>query len=206
MAVTKQRSIRWNWILDGRTDLTWYVGSALVGWLFVAVILLLGRGLADPLHDPFFTLNLEGSRIDLTLYLMVFASWAFLLDSPHLWATLARTYLDPEQWARRRRELTLSLGWFAVGPVAVLAPYWLGALVPLAPQQMALGENLFFLFFRLWAYYHVVRQHWGFLALYRRKNEDPRDLMEGRADSWFFLPFPVLTLRHFPFFALVRKH
>ena len=138
-------------------------------------------------------------------------SWCSPLG-PSCWTPLT----SGPRW--RERILTLSsgldgdanslfpLGWFAVGPVAVLAPYWLGALVPLAPQQMALGENLFFLFFRLWAYYHVVRQHWGFLALYRRKNEDPRDLMEGRADSWFFLPFPVLTLRHFPFFALVRKH
>lgn len=51
---------------------------------------------------------------------------------------------------------------------------------------MALGSSLFFVFFRLWAYYHVVRQHWGFLMLYKRRNGDWRDPLESRADYWFF--------------------
>ncbi len=48
---------------------------------------------------------------------------------------------------------------------------------------MALGAVIFFVFFRLWAYYHVVRQHWGFFGLYKRKADD---FAHHRLDTWFF--------------------
>jgi hypothetical protein len=39
--------------------------------------------------------------------------------------------------------------------------------------------------FRLWAYYHVVRQHWGFFSLYKRKADDYR-AYPARLEWWFF--------------------
>lgn len=176
----------WNWILNRRSDLVWYIGSALAGWLYVALVLLLGRGLMDPLHEPLTTLSLGGFSVPLTLELLIFTSWAYLVDSPHLWATLSRTYLDPDEWLKRRQQLLLSPLWFIAGPIAVLAPYAGGTLYPMHAETMALGGQLFFAFFRLWAYYHVVRQHWGFLQLYRRKNDDLSDRAENLADYWFF--------------------
>lgn len=191
--------IRWNWILNCRSDLIWYIGSALVGWIYVGLILFLSRGLDDPLRASFYTLNFGGRSIDLTLELAVFASWAFLVDSPHLWATLARTYLDPDEWSQRKPELLFSLIWFIAGPIAVLGPYLVGTVVPMDKATMALGGQLFYAFFRLWAYYHVVRQHWGFFILYKRKNGDLSDPMENRADFWFFnlslyLPLVIFIL------------
>lgn len=183
---TPVQAFRWNWISSPRADLTWYIGSALVGWLYAAVVFVLGRGLGDPLHEPLTSLNLGGLSLHLTLELLIFASWAYLVDSPHLWATLARTYLDPDEWQARRHELLFSLVWFIAGPIAVLAPYAVGTLYPVHAQTMALGGQLFFAFFRLWTYYHVVRQHWGFLQLYKRKNDDLSDPAENRADFWFF--------------------
>lgn len=180
------RGFRWNWILNRRSDLVWYIGSALIGWLYVALVFVLGRGLSDPLHEPLTTLSLGGLSLHLTLELLIFASWAYLVDSPHLWATLARTYLDPDEWQKRRHELLFSLVWFIAGPIAVLAPYGAGTLYPMRAQTMAFGGQLFFAFFRLWAYYHVVRQHWGFLQLYKRKSDDLSDPAENRADAWFF--------------------
>lgn len=178
------------WIIDKRNDLLYYIGSAGVGYLYVALVLLAMLTLANPLTDAFAVINLGVLQIPLTLQLLVFASWAFLLDAPHLWSTLARTFFDPEEWRVRRKEMLLSLGWFLVAPAAILAPYLAGwALAPwgvvLPPFVLGLGALLFTVFFKLWAYYHVVRQHWGFLVLYKRKNGD-MEPGPSRVDTWFF--------------------
>ena len=195
--------MRWRWIHDARSDLTWYIGSALFGWLYVALVLVLGRGLADPIADPFFVLQVGGTTLALTLGLVVVASWSFLIDAPHVWATLARTFLDPDDWRSRRRVLITSLAFFALGPAAVFGPYLVGTIVPLSAGAMAAGSALFFVFFRLWAYYHVVRQHWGFMVLYKRRNDDWSDAAENRADLWFFnaaLYLPLLVFVTAPWY------
>ncbi len=196
--------MRWDWIHGGKTDLAWYIGSVLAGWLYIAIILAFGRGLENPIRDPFYVLHVGGMTVALTLGLVVVASWAFLVDAPHVWATLARTFLDPDDWSARRRVLLTSLAFFALGPVAVFGPYVLGMMIPLTPSAMALGSSTFFIFFRLWAYYHVVRQHWGFLVLYKRRNDDWSDPLENRVDFWFFnaaLYLPLLVFMTAPWYA-----
>jgi hypothetical protein len=195
--------VRWDFIHSARSDLGWYLGSSLAGWLYVVLVLLFGRGLADPMRDPFYRVRFFGLDAPLTLGLLVVASWALLVDAPHVWATLARTWLDPDDWTGRRGILLASLGWFALGRAVVFAPYLLGTLVPLAPRTMALPAVVFFVFFRLWAYYHVVRQHWGFLVLYKRRNDDFRDSIENRADLWFFnaaLYLPLVSFLTAPWY------
>ena len=49
-----------------------------------------------------------------------------------------------------------SLLFFAIGPIMVLA----GAAF------------VFFFVAALWAYYHLVKQHYGFMVLYKKKNGD----------------------------------
>ncbi|HYF78598.1 MAG TPA: hypothetical protein VD973_15785 [Symbiobacteriaceae bacterium] len=176
------------WIIDARNDLTWYIGSALVGYLYAGLVLLAVLLLPRPLEDAFGVLRLGGLEIPLTLHLLVYASWAFLLDAPHLFSTMARTFFDPEERALRRKELWLSWGWFLVGPVAVLLPF---------------GAMVFLVFFRLWAYYHVVRQHWGFFILYKRKNGD-KEPRTYRIDQWYFnlaLYLPLLLFVTGPVYA-----
>lgn|GEM_PF-4048950 len=184
VAAPRPGRLSFRWILDARTDLVWYVGSSLVGWLYAGVVLLAVALLASPLEDSFGLLRLGGLEVPLTLRLLVYSSWAFLLDAPHVWSTLARTFLDPDERKVRRRELWLSWGWFLLGPAATLAPYlagaYLGVRIPLW-----LGAVAFTVFFRIWAYYHVVRQHWGFMVLYKRKNED-LDPLTTKVDVWFF--------------------
>jgi hypothetical protein len=182
--------ISFNWIIDKKNDLRWYIGSALGGWLYAAIILLAVSVLKDPAHDAFTVLRVGGFEIPITLELLVYSSWAFLIDAPHIWSTLARTFFDPEERRQRRRELWLSWGWFFFGPTLVLAPHFLNwALRPtgiqLSTSLMPLGAIFFVVFFRLWAYYHVVRQHWGFFMLYKRKNND-MDPREIKIDKWFF--------------------
>ncbi len=192
IAVSQPRTerIKFNWILSPRKDLLFYIGSALAGWLYVGIIFYAIQVLNDPLRDAFLTLHLGGIEIPLNLELLVVLSWAIILDAPHVWATLGRTLFDPDEWRVRGREMRVSFIWFFVGPAAILLPYFFGAFTPTLGfttpvETLALGGILFFVFFRLWAYYHVVRQHWGFFALYKRKANDS-EALANKFDYWFF--------------------
>jgi hypothetical protein len=203
--------IQFHWILDRRSDVVFYIGSALAGWAYVAVILVALATLDDPLHDPLFTLTILGAAIPFTLHLLVMVSWAFILDAPHVWATLGRTVLDPNEWRTRGRELRRSFAFFALGPAAILLPYAVAPVlrprgITLSAAQLAAGALIFFVFFRLWAYYHVVRQHWGFFALYKRKagEHDPR---AHQVDTWFFnlsLYLPLVLFMTSTWYAQTR--
>lgn len=84
------------------------------------------------------------------------ALWAILIDAPHVFGTFSRTYFDKTERQNRARLLWGSLLFFALGPVLVLA-----------------GFGFVFLFVAaLWAYYHLVKQHYGFMVLYKKKNGD----------------------------------
>jgi hypothetical protein len=114
-----------------------------------------------------------GSAIAGYLYLALFAAfhapisplwwfWSVGFDGTHIFATASRTLFDREARMRHRKLLVGSvLVFFSLGPILVLAGAkgWLALLVG------------------AWAYYHVVRQHYGFLVLYKVKNRDlaPRD-------------------------------
>jgi hypothetical protein len=60
--------------------------------------------------------------------------------------------------------------------------------------------KLFLIFLGLWAYWHVVRQHYGFMRLYQKKNADSHPI-DARLDSTLLyagllLPFLVYINRH----------
>src|SRR5687768_11043083 len=84
------------------------------------------------------------------------ALWAILIDAPHVFGTFSRTYFDRTERQNRSRLLWGSLLFFAIGPVMVLAGFGL----------------VFFFIAALWAYYHLVKQHYGFMVLYKKKNND----------------------------------
>jgi hypothetical protein len=84
------------------------------------------------------------------------ALWAIPIDAPHVFGTFSRTYFDRSERHNRSRLLWGSLIFFAVGPIMVYA-----------------GAGLVFFFLAaLWAYYHLVKQHYGFMVLYKKKNND----------------------------------
>jgi hypothetical protein len=121
------------WIINAREDLIWFIGSVAFSYL---LLILYVTGI-------------------LPLIPMV-AGWAILIDAPHVFGTLSRTYFDKSEWQTRRRLMLGSLLFFVVGPALVL----LGA-----------GFTFFFVA-ALWAYYHLVKQHYGFMVLYKKKNHD----------------------------------
>jgi uncharacterized membrane protein len=107
------------------------------------------------------------------------AAWAILIDAPHVFGTFSRTYFDREERRARGRLLWGSLAFFAVGPLMVLA---------------GLGLVFFFLA-ALWAYYHLVKQHYGFMVLYKKKNADlaPVDNALDRLFILFALTYPFVA-------------
>ena len=92
------------------------------------------------------------------LFLLWF--WIVSVDGPHVFGTLSRTFLDREEWKSRRNCSWISLLWFLPGPVMLFAGVMLKTPLPF---------SLFFIFAQLWAYWHVVRQHYGFMTLYQKE-------------------------------------
>ena len=107
------------------------------------------------------------------------AGWAILIDAPHVFGTFSRTYFDRSEWKTRKRLMLGSLLFFVVGPTLVL---------------LGLGFTFFFIA-ALWAYYHLVKQHYGFMVLYKKKNNDlaPIDNALDRLLLMFAFNYPFVA-------------
>src|SRR5256714_143366 len=111
------------------------------------------------------------------------AGWAILIDAPHVFGTFSRTYFDASEWKTRKRLMLGSLLFFVVGPAMVL----LGA-----------GFTFFFIA-ALWAYYHLVKQHYGFMVLYKKKNNDLAPV-DNALDRWL-----LMFAFNYPFVAFIAS-
>ena len=103
--------------------------------------------------------------------------WSVGFDGTHIFATASRTYFDKEARARNPKLLYGSLlVFFSLGPLMVLAGQ----------------KGLLALLVGVWAYYHVIRQHYGFLVLYKVKNRDllPLDNTLDRVFLGVMMIFP----------------
>lgn len=123
--------------------------------------------------------------------LVLWWAWVLALDGPHLFATVSRTYLDAREWRTRRRLLLGSLAWFASGPLMFGVSAVLGTKLPFV---------LFLTFASLWAYWHVVRQHYGIMVLYQRKGGESLAL-DRKLDSvtlytGLLAPFVAFAVTH----------
>src|SRR6266516_1112681 len=107
------------------------------------------------------------------------AAWAILIDAPHVFGTFSRTYFDRSEWHSRKRLLLGSLLFFVIGPIAVISGLGL----------------VFFFIAALWAYYHLVKQHYGFMVLYKKKNGDlaPLDNALDRLLLMFAFNYPFVA-------------
>jgi hypothetical protein len=98
------------------------------------------------------------------------AGWAILIDAPHVFGTFSRTYFDKSEWKTRKRLMLGSLLFFVIGPTLVL---------------LGVGFTFFFVA-ALWAYYHLVKQHYGFMVLYKKKNNDLAPI-DNALDRWLLM-------------------
>ncbi len=112
--------------------------------------------------------------------------WLLLVDGPHVLSTVTRTYFDKAERSR--------LGWFLWIPLPLMlagpAAAWTG------------GAALFFLFAVCWQHFHIVKQHFGFMMLYKAKNQE-RGRVDFLLDRWFlltslFVPLGLFVLRTQP--------
>src|SRR5438128_6049202 len=152
----RPRALSLRWIISAREDLIWFVGSVASSYLLLI----------------FYVSGV------LPLIPMI-VGWAILIDAPHVFGTLSRTYFDASEWKTRKRLMLGSLLFFVVGPAMVLA----GA-----------GFTFFFIA-ALWAYYHLVKQHYGFMVLYKKKNNDlaPVDNALDRLLLMFAFNYPFVA-------------
>lgn len=134
------------WIISGREDLTWFIGSSLAGYL---ALVLMAAGL--PLTP-------------------LFLIWLIGIDGPHVLATVTRTYFDKVE----RSKLGLVL-WVIVPAMAV------------GPAMVAMGhESLFYVLAVTWLHFHIAKQHFGFVMLYKHKNRE-RNRFDYFLDRYFLL-------------------
>ncbi|HLK69054.1 MAG TPA: hypothetical protein VKU19_36730 [Bryobacteraceae bacterium] len=133
-----------NWIISGREDLTWFIGSSVASYVVLA---LMAAGF--PVTP---------------LYLV----WLFGIDGPHVLATATRTYFDNNE-----RQRLGSLLWVVVPAMLV------------GPVMVAAGAGpLFYVLATSWLHFHIAKQHFGFVMLYRHKNRERSDFL---LDRWFLL-------------------
>jgi hypothetical protein len=145
-----------NWIISRREDLIWFIGSALAGYLAIA---LLWAGFP---------------------ILPIQFIWFFVIDNPHVLATATRTYFDKEE---RRK-----LGWLLWIPLPLLL---------IGPAMAFAGKAaIFFLFAFCWQQFHVTKQHFGFMMIYKAKNRE-RDQTDRKIDRWFLLASLFVPLAWF---------
>src|SRR6185436_5865242 len=70
------------WVIDRRNDLAFLIGGALVAFGLLAAHLVFGVSAV-----------------------VIYMLWVLAIDGPHVFATVSRTYLDPEERATRTRLL-----------------------------------------------------------------------------------------------------
>jgi len=109
--------------------------------------------------------------------------WLFCVDGPHVLSTVTRTYCDRAERAKLGGFLWIPLPLMLIGPAMTLAGYF----------------SLFMLLAVCWQHFHIVKQHFGFMMIYKAKVGD-----RGARDFWLdryfllaslFVPLGIFVLR-----------
>jgi hypothetical protein len=171
------------WIISRREDLIWLHGSVLAG-----IALLVFFCCAPHLDDATYT---PGHLAVLGLLL-----WGVLFDGTHVWGTYARSYLAPDSASRAALPGAWSWGVLLVGPALAAIDFLICTPGPSQLGQAGWLFRSFLVFAYLWAYWHLVRQHYGFLVLYRRRAGES-DRRGARLDT--FLLWLICLYTYFRF-------
>ncbi|HKP10966.1 MAG TPA: hypothetical protein VJZ91_02610 [Blastocatellia bacterium] len=157
MQSREQKAVAAGWIISRRDDLIWFIGSVAASYLFLAA-------------------NLWLVKLGMSVMLVVWV-WALGFDGPHVFGTVSRTYADTEERGKRARLYYGTLSLFLLGPAMLLLD---------AGLRTSVFGPAFFFFASVWAYYHLVKQHYGFMILYKKKNNDLAE-MDNLIDRAFIL-------------------
>ena len=111
---------------------------------------------------------------------LIYLIWLVGVDGPHVIATVTRTYFDKQERGR--------LGWF----LWIIVP-----LLAVGPAMVWAGQgSLFYLFAVCWQHYHIAKQHFGFIMLWKAKNKE-RDAFDLKLDKTYLLTSTILPLAMF---------
>jgi hypothetical protein len=143
---------RLRWIVSPRYDLAFFIGSCALTFVFYGLYRIAHR----------FGFVLRGDSILITYF--VFTAF---FDHPHIFQTFARTHADRAEFTRRRTLYTWGLGGFIVAGFGVIAAGW--------EAQLIVGAAIF-------GTWHIIRQHWGFLKIYKGLNDD-RAALDNALDA-----------------------
>jgi hypothetical protein len=161
------------WIISPKEDLFWFQGSVIAGLCLLALFVALPFPQNAPLAptDP---------------VIMVVFLWGAIFDGTHVWATYARTYFAPDADSKSGIPTSRWWGLMAVGPSI--------ALIDAQLPSKGVLFSFFLLAAYLWAYYHLVRQHYGFLMLYRKRagETDRRGQLLDSFILWVGCLYPYL--------------
>lgn len=168
------------WIISPRQDLLWFHGSVLAGLALLSLFVLL-----PPLSDATYAADHPA--------VLLLLLWGVLFDGTHVLGTYARTYMAPD--ASSRSALPGSWSWLILlaGPALAI----IDSALPQAPSLLGHAGWLFsnfLLLAYLWAYWHLVRQHYGILVLYERRIEpaNPQGFRIYAALLWLGCLYPYM--------------
>jgi len=157
------------WIISRRDDLLWFQGSVLAG-----VALLIFFALQPALRDSAYTAW--------NPVVMVLLLWGVMFDGTHVWGTYARSYRASDDASHAALPGSWSWLVIAIGPALAVIDHALFAPQPSLLSSAGWLFRSFLVVAYAWAYWHLIRQHYGFLVLYRRKAGET-DRRGARLDS-----------------------
>ena len=100
--------------------------------------------------------SLSDRQLQLDVPIWVFVIVVIGIDVSHVWSTIFRTYLDPEEFRLHRRIL------IAAPIISFVVAFGLAAI----------SIDLFWRCLAYVAVYHFVKQQYGFMRIYKAKNRD----------------------------------
>jgi hypothetical protein len=145
-----------------KKDWLYIIFSPVSGFLLVGFYLLMNTVF---LNQP-----------DISL-LLTFLVYAVFFDVRHLFSTYSRTYLDKVYFKENKRWLHLTFALIILLPILALLfigkgeYYWYNnGIVCLFLVRMT----------TVLGFYHLIKQNWGFMAIYKKKMNEPED----GSDRW----------------------
>jgi hypothetical protein len=145
------------WIVSPRYDLTFFIGSCVLTLAFFGIYRIAHH----------FGFVLRGDSILITYFLFT----AFL-DHPHIFQTFSRTHYDRAEFAKRRTLYTWGLGGFIAAGFVFMALGWEAYLI--------VGAAIY-------GTWHIIKQHYGFLKIYKALNDDRAPLDNFLDAAAFFV-------------------
>jgi len=147
-----------NWLFNRRTDLFWL---GLPVWLCWIVFFLL--------PDRFIYIGVP---------LWVWVVFILGIDVSHVWSTIFRTYLDPEEFSRHKLTLCLT-------PIIIFV---------LSFGVAFLSSDWFWRILAYLAVFHFIKQQYGFMVLYKTRSEDfnRRQILPDKWVIYLSMFYPLL--------------